>query len=78
MSAANIVQPAHDCHEPDHQAAVVHRVGRDGCCGGEEGEDEDDEEIDAGCRVDDGSERLLDPPGPPDEIPGAAGEVGVA
>lgn len=78
MGTGRVIQPAHDGHEPDDQAAVVHRVGRDGRGGGEEGEDEDDEEIDAGGRVDDGSERLPDPPGPPYEVPGAAGEVGVA
>lgn len=77
MSAGNIIQSAHNRHEAHDQTAVVHRVRRDGRGGREEGEDEDDEEIDARCGIDDRPERLWDPPGPPDEIARAAGEVGV-
>ena len=77
MSTKNIIEPTHDRHKPHNQAAIVHRIRCNGCCGGKESEYEDDKEIYASSSVDNGSKRLPDFPWAPYKIPSATRKIGV-
>lgn len=73
----NIINGAEDGDGTHDQTAVVHRGRIDLLGRGEEGEEADNQEIDATESVDQRAQDARHSPGAPDEVPGTARQVGV-